>query len=391
VTARRDALDRFVAEARSVPVESEAGRRGWKLRRCGVELVGPCPACGGKDRFSINRVKNVFHCRRSGAGGDAIALVQYVDGVDFLSACSTLSGAQIPDRDAAAPDPELMRRREAERAEAARRREEEASRYREKVRRDAFDFWRRTRPAAEGDAVAAYLAGRGLPLLPGIRTAPALDFWHGPDGARAAIHTGPAMVAAVRLADGRFGAVHTTWVDPDRPGSKATISDPATGEVLPSKKVRGAKKGGAIRLVTPAGATRLVVGEGIETVASVWLAEGRADTAYWVAVDLGNLGGQAAESVRHPTATLTDKAGRVRAARVPGPEPDLTDSEAFVPPAAFTDVVLLGDGDSDRFTTEAALTRAARRAMRLNPGTRAAIAWAPAGADFNDVLMGAVA
>lgn len=384
--SKRDALDRFIADARACTVEAEAARRGWALRRSGAELIGPCPACGGKDRFGVNRVKNVFHCRGSGASGDAIALVQYVDGVDFLSACSILTGQAIPDRDSAAPDPELIARREAERAAAAAKREAEAGAYRERVRRAARAFWDECGPAVAGDAVACYLAGRGLPILKGIRIAPAATYWHGPDTARAVLHEGPAMVAPVQLADGRFGAVHITWVDQFRPGTKAAITDPATGEVLPSKKVRGAKKGGAIRLSTPSAATRLVVGEGIETVASVMVAEERGDTAYWVAVDLGNLGGRAADSVFHPTATRTDRAGRVRRARVPGPEPDLTDAEAFVPPARFADVLLLGDGDSDRFATEAALTRAGRRAMRLNPGQRAAIAWAPAGADFNDIL-----
>jgi hypothetical protein len=32
----------------------EAERRGIKLKRVGAEHIGPCPKCGGDDRFAIN-------------------------------------------------------------------------------------------------------------------------------------------------------------------------------------------------------------------------------------------------------------------------------------------------------------------------------------------------
>jgi hypothetical protein len=48
------AFDSWVAKARLVRIEDEIGRRNIKLRRQGVELVGPCPKCGGDDRFAIN-------------------------------------------------------------------------------------------------------------------------------------------------------------------------------------------------------------------------------------------------------------------------------------------------------------------------------------------------
>jgi phage/plasmid primase-like uncharacterized protein len=72
--------------------------RRWPhgLKRKGHELVGPCPACGGDDRFSIDLRKNLWHCRKAGKGGDAIALVEYIDGVDFLSACEIVTGEQAP-------------------------------------------------------------------------------------------------------------------------------------------------------------------------------------------------------------------------------------------------------------------------------------------------------
>ncbi len=43
--------------ARSVPIEAELEKRGHRLKRVGRDLVGPCPACGGTDRFSVTPAK----------------------------------------------------------------------------------------------------------------------------------------------------------------------------------------------------------------------------------------------------------------------------------------------------------------------------------------------
>ena len=73
---RADLLER----ARGVRLEDEIAHRGIKLRRQGSELIGPCPRCGGADRFGINIRKQVFNCRGCGAsGGDTIALVRFLD------------------------------------------------------------------------------------------------------------------------------------------------------------------------------------------------------------------------------------------------------------------------------------------------------------------------
>ena len=157
------------------------------------------------------------------------------------------------------------------------------------------------------------------------------------------IYRGRAMLAAITDAGGVFRAVHCTWLDLDRPNEKAKILDPDTGEELPSKKVRGSKNGNAIRLVEAgAVASRLIIGEGIETVLSVWTALTQAGrdlsgTSFWSAIDLGNLAGKAAASVLHPTS----KDGRGRSRRVPGPQPDF-DAPGIIAPAGVNDVALLG-------------------------------------------------
>ena len=88
------AFDNWTAKARAMPIEREIERRGIgnKLRKQGKEFVGPCPKCGGDDRFSINTAKQVWNCRGCNVGGDVIALVQHLDGGDFKSACITLVG-----------------------------------------------------------------------------------------------------------------------------------------------------------------------------------------------------------------------------------------------------------------------------------------------------------
>jgi CHC2 zinc finger len=83
--------DQWKAKARAVPIEREIERRGIKLQG-EVERVGPCPKCGGEDRFSINTEKNLWNCSGCDKGGDVIDLVQHLDGVDFETACATLAG-----------------------------------------------------------------------------------------------------------------------------------------------------------------------------------------------------------------------------------------------------------------------------------------------------------
>jgi RecA-family ATPase len=100
----------WIEQARSVPIESELARRGIKLSGK-MERAGPCPRCGGTDRFSINIKKQVWNCRGCGKGGDVIDLVCHLDGADFKSACTTLTGEPPPNgKDKDAPKPVEVRR-----------------------------------------------------------------------------------------------------------------------------------------------------------------------------------------------------------------------------------------------------------------------------------------
>jgi len=57
------AREAWINKARAIPLMDEVERRGIKLKRVGVEYVGPCPLCGGDDRFAINADKAVWNCR----------------------------------------------------------------------------------------------------------------------------------------------------------------------------------------------------------------------------------------------------------------------------------------------------------------------------------------
>jgi hypothetical protein len=135
---------------------------------------------------------------------------------------------------------------------------------------------------------------------------------------------------------------------------------------VPSRKCRGSKAGGYIDLgfVEERPGPRMFAGEGIETVLAAHTAlvrSGRARVGdqFRSGIDMGNLAGKASKLVPHPSAKTSG--GRVQ--RVPGPEPDR--ESAFMPvPDAIRELVLLGDGDSDPFTTCNALERSRARHER---------------------------
>lgn len=347
------------------------------LVRTSGELVGPCPGCGGKDRFSINPAKGVINCRRCDARGDQIALVRLALGMDFLTALEWLVGP----RQELTPAQRQEQRRRAD--EAERKRREYERKARENSIRSARDIWFAAKPAEDGP-VRDYLARRGisrrlLPILPpSLRFEAEARYVIPVEGERnrwQTLHIGPAMVAAVVDAQGRVTAVHRTWIDLEQPKGKVVLPDPRKpGETLPAKKVLGSKKGGAIRLSSPKGAEIMVMGEGLETTATALVAHPYDQpAAYWCGVDLGNMSG------------LRMKGPGLKFAGLP----DMTDDEAWVPPAWVRRLIFIQDGDSDPRTTRAKLLSGLRRAMARRPGLTAAIVHPGEGIDMNDLLMGA--
>lgn len=339
------------------------------LQRSGGELTGPCPACGGVDRFSIGVKKGVWRCRHcSPKGGDALALVQLYYGCDFMAAVEVLEGTRDVDI-----DPAELERRRIKKAAADRRAEDYVAKMKAYAYRDARAIWNAAKPF-RGTWAEDYLAARAvnvaaLPLsFACLRYLPAHPYRKKLNGEFRTLHAGPCLIAAIQGRNGKFSAVHQTWIDAEKPGEKAVILNPFDGKALPAKMVRGSKKGGAIRLTGTACASALVMGEGIETTATALVGDAVLGASYWVGVDLGNLGGK--------------QIGRNSGV------PDLSDIDAFVPPPQATRLIFIQDGDSAPKMTRAKLTAGLRRAMNNNPDLRGHIACAGDGVDLNDLVKG---
>jgi hypothetical protein len=147
--ASRHGLGDLIERARAVDMVELAQHHGAKLAKSSAEFVGPCPNCGGDDRFSIHPGKAVFNCRGCGRGGaGAIDLEMFLTGATFGQAVEILAGEGIP--------------RAATNGAAAsqyERRQRNAEEIAERVRLARW-LWSQRRPAA-GTVVEKYLRVRG--------------------------------------------------------------------------------------------------------------------------------------------------------------------------------------------------------------------------------------
>jgi len=358
--------DPRLEEAKAMPIEGVVNLLAIQgLKRGGNELAGPCPVCGGIDRFSINPRKNLFNCRQCG-GGDAIKLVELVQGCDFKAALSFLCG------ESAVPiDPAELARRQQKADAAQRQRDIEAERYRADAVAAAKKIWSGARAGYRGH-ILQYLDQRAIAVdnIPScLREIPQHKYYRIEGHTPVHMHTGPCMVAAIQRPDGKLSAVHQTWLDPEQPNGKARIVA-GDGHVLDAKKVRGSKKGGAIRLTGKLQSDILVMGEGIETTLSAMVADAVPGAAYWAGIDLGNMSGRMRQVDGRRWSGL----------------PDMTDNEAFYPPPWVKRLIFIQDGDSNPTMTRAKLEAGLRRAMALTPGLTGQIVHPGKGVDLNDIL-----
>jgi len=334
----------------------------------------PCSPVRGKKPFWVNTQTNTYGCLKGGCGGDIFTWLKEFEGLDFAAALERLGGKS------AVSDPEAVARARAEREEKMRAAEAAGAKRREEDRAKAYDVFERGLAIA-GTPVEDYLGGRCLAEVVTrcrrLRFLPNEPYYHEVDGRYEIIHRGPAMLAAIQGDADKFMGVHLTWFDLANPGKKAAITAP-DGTRCPAKKVKGLAKGGAIRLIGGQRGETLIIGEGIETTLSVWLAlqkHGKhGPYAAWSAVSLGNMsGGGLGPSTPHPT-------GR---GWVPSDIPDPA-APGMMPPVWAPKVILLGDGDSDPLVTRARMQCARRRFEAA--GHEVAVHFAPQGKDFNDMV-----
>ena len=291
-------------------------RCGVKLVRRRREFVGLCPFHRERTpSFSVVDEKHFFHCFGCGAHGDEFGFVMRVYNLDFAAAVAKVAdglGGEMPFTDRAPLPGKQPNYSERE----------------ERTRCIAWRLWTAARDP-RGTPVERYLHIRGLELPP----APVLRFasccWNRETGLEL-----PAMVARVDGADGKFTAVHRTWLLPDGSG-KAAVREP--------KWSLGPTKGAAVRLA-PLGPV-LAVAEGIETALTAIVA----GVPAWAALSAGGI-------------------------------------EALVLPVGVREVIVLTDNDANGCGLRTAHVAGRRW---LAESRRVRIALPPeTGTDFNDVLRG---
>lgn len=364
-------------QARSADILEIATEMGAVLKRSAGEYVGPCPRCNGTDRFAVKPSEQVFNCRGA-MGGDVIAMVMHVREVEFLAACEIIVGHPAPRRESQARliDPEVARERRDERRDAELGRFEAEQHKLERAADRAARIFNSSAPIP-GTLAEAYLRRRGIvpppALLIDIRFAAGLEYrGYADEGATEETPLGsfPCMVAAIRNQAGEIVGLHRTYLDPNEPLKLRLPGNPRQNK---AKKSFGTVKGGAIRLgaVMPI----VAIGEGIETCLSWFqLGMGPDEVGLMSAVSLGNLAGAATGSIRHPSGRGT----------IPNGIPDIEKPGIILPPEV-EEVILLGDGDSDRHATHASLLVAARRFR--DQGRTVSIQYVQSKADFNDALI----
>lgn len=245
----------WVGRARDADLLEQAARCGAVLKRAGREHTGPCPWCGGKDRFSINPVKSKWHCRGHGGGGDAIGMVMHIAGLSFIEAVQDITGEPPPSGS-------LKPLSDAEKAERKRQRQESEARQQERkaqeqayqadTREAAQAIWDASQPLLN-TAGCAFLAKRHFDvemICDVARYHPALRHSSG--------ICLPAIVCRVDDVMGELIGIWREFVTAD--GEKARID--------PQKAALGPVGGGAVRIGGIA--DHIGLAEGFRTALGAW-------------------------------------------------------------------------------------------------------------------------
>jgi DNA primase len=96
-TARKEAsMSKFIdfkAIKAAVSIEDAANLLNLTLKKSGNQLRGGCPACGNDDDriLALTPARGLFYCFDAKTGGDCLALVQHITGLDVQDAAAYLS------------------------------------------------------------------------------------------------------------------------------------------------------------------------------------------------------------------------------------------------------------------------------------------------------------
>lgn len=231
----------------------QAANGNWKfiLTSLGIDAAllkkrhGPCPACGGEDRFRFDDKHGdgtwfCSHCKP----GDGFELLANVHGWDFRKCLEevhkVLGGYPLA----------VIRSHASVLSEPAEPNED--------IEQYLNWLWSSSKVISNGSPVDLYLQSRKL----GMKSYPEVLRWH--EGLKYFDQEGnlvgifPCMLAKIEDPAGRTVAIHRTYLTPE--GKKAPVEKP---KKQTKRLFDGATKGAAIKLFCPRDI--LCVAEGIET------------------------------------------------------------------------------------------------------------------------------
>lgn len=239
-----------------------AKRYGAVMKRSGREFKGPCPSCGGKDRYSLSPTAHKWYCRGGQSGGrGAISMVMHIAGLSFLQACEALTGEPNPSGQRAKPLSEAEQaernRRRLQNEANQRAREAQQMQQEENSREAARRIWDASKPI-DGTLAQTYLYGRGIPPFQTevFRFHPALPYPGKPKPY-------PALICRVDDMGGELCAIWRIYLRAD--GRKADVENAKLG--------LGPAGGGAVRI--GGAGPRIGLAEGIESALGAWNLIGR--------------------------------------------------------------------------------------------------------------------
>lgn len=244
---------------------------------------GPCPICGGKDRFRFDNLegRGTFFCNQCGAG-DGLKLIQLFYRLSFVEALKMLAqalGEHIWEKSSLSGSKCL---RKVLNNSSLENQKPPNQHILDKRRRALRTTWRHARSLTRGDPVDCYLIARGIELdyFPSaLKFHPELTYYND-DGTLLARF--PAMLALIQNKDNHYVTIHRTYLGD---GCKADVPKPK--KLMPAIEPK-ASMGAAIKLYEPTNG-KIVLAEGIETALSISVSTG---LPVWATVSSGGMEGQ---------------------------------------------------------------------------------------------------
>lgn len=250
-------------------IDQACGQWPFILESAGVDSSylknkhGPCPMCGGKDRFRFDdkNGRGTYICSQCGAGNGMKFLMRYCDwqeskkAIDFIDYTLNGRGAQ--------PIGDILKKNSIVQQAYAKQADLEAKRKKINI------VWSQSKPITHDDPVERYLQARGinLELYPQcLRYHSDLPYYD--NEKERMIGNFPAMIALIQTQHGEIVTLHRTYLGD---ACKANVPNP---KKLMSPAIPRSSLGAAIRLYPPTGDGTLAIAEGIETALAFYVMTG---------------------------------------------------------------------------------------------------------------------